>query len=105
MKFTGYGIIMNPHTVKKIVDFNKTREYETEDAKEIEILQACPQARAVGEIPKKEDEPVIMEEEPQEHGEPIKLEKDDIIDILEQRGVKYDKRWGAKKLEALLYKE
>ena len=48
MIFTGTGSVWNPIKNKLLVNFNKTREFETTDKSEVDILLRCPTVQTLG---------------------------------------------------------
>ncbi len=76
MKFTGYGIIWNPKKNKALVDFKVTPVFESNDPYELSILSKCDHIESSGAID-------ISDKE---------LTKRDVMEALNDAGIKYNPR-------------
>jgi len=96
MKFKGYGVVWNPQTNRRLVNFKDTPEYETNDPHEISILSDCPHVTdKSGSIEIKEEKGSLSVE----NGD---MTKKQVMEALDFNGTNYNPRDKKEVLYALL---
>ncbi len=96
MKFKGYGVVWNPKTNKRLVNFREMPEYETNDLYEIELLSACPH------VTERSGEIAIIEPIDSDMVEEKPMTKKDVMESLDASGIDYNPRDKKEVLLALL---
>jgi hypothetical protein len=95
MKFKGNGSVWNPSKNKRLVNFNKTELFETNDKNEIEILDNCDNVECV-------DSTGILKEKKEEKPTQHKRSRKDLIKSAKEAGIKGADRMKTEEIISLL---